>query len=123
MLRASSRRGHRTIPSLSQTSCAASLRSDDGAAPRQRDRRRVQGERFLAETLESLFAQDFESFEAVFVDDGSEDRTGEIARSFPLRYVRQENQGLPAARNAGLDVARGRLIAFLDDDDILPPPS
>ena len=79
------------------------------------------GERFLRETLESVFAQDFDSFEVVFVDDGSEDRTGEIARSFPVRYVRQENQGLPAARNAGLALARGELVAFLDDDDVLPP--
>jgi len=79
------------------------------------------GERFLRETLESLCAQDFDSFEAVFVDDGSEDGTAEIARSFPVRYVRQENQGLPAARNAGLALARGDLIAFLDDDDLLPP--
>lgn len=79
------------------------------------------GERFLRETLESLFAQDFDSYEAVFVDDGSEDRTAEIAQSFPVRYVYQENQGLPAARNAGLAIARGTLIAFLDDDDLLPP--
>ena len=79
------------------------------------------GERFLQETLESAFAQDFDSFEVVFVDDGSEDRTGEIAQSFPVRYVRQENQGLPAARNAGLALARGDLVAFLDDDDLLPP--
>jgi glycosyltransferase involved in cell wall biosynthesis len=79
------------------------------------------GERFLRETLESVFAQDFDSYEVVFVDDGSEDTTGEIAQSFPVRYVRQENQGLPAARNAGLAVARSELIAFLDDDDVLPP--
>src|ERR671927_1384317 len=79
------------------------------------------GERFLRETLESVFAQDFDSYEVVFVDDGSQDRTGEIARSFPVRYVRQENQGLPAARNAGIALARGELVAFLDDDDLLPP--
>jgi glycosyltransferase involved in cell wall biosynthesis len=79
------------------------------------------GERFLRETLESLFAQDYDSFEAVFVDDGSQDGTAEIAKSFPVRYVRQENQGLPAARNAGIALAKGELVAFLDDDDILPP--
>jgi glycosyltransferase involved in cell wall biosynthesis len=79
------------------------------------------GERFLREALESLFAQDFESFEVVFVDDGSTDRTGEIAKAFPLRYVHQQNKGLPAARNAGLATAEGELIAFLDDDDLLPP--
>jgi glycosyltransferase involved in cell wall biosynthesis len=79
------------------------------------------GERFLREALESLFAQDFESFEVVFVDDGSTDWTGEIAKAFPLRYVHQQNKGLPAARNAGLATAEGELIAFLDDDDLLPP--
>jgi glycosyltransferase involved in cell wall biosynthesis len=79
------------------------------------------GEKFLRETLESLFAQDFDAYDVVFVDDGSEDATGEIARSFPLRYVRQANQGLPAARNAGLAIAEGEFIAFLDDDDVLPP--
>jgi glycosyltransferase involved in cell wall biosynthesis len=79
------------------------------------------GERFLKETLESLFAQEYHSFEVVFVDDGSDDGTGDIAQSFPVRYLRQENRGLPAARNAGLALASGDLIAFLDDDDLLPP--
>ncbi|HEX6699166.1 MAG TPA: glycosyltransferase [Gaiellaceae bacterium] len=79
------------------------------------------GERFLNETLQSVFAQDYEPFEVVFVDDGSTDRTAEIAQSFPVRFVRQENRGLPAARNAALAVAKGELVAFLDDDDVLPP--
>jgi alpha-1,6-rhamnosyltransferase len=79
------------------------------------------GERFLKEALASVFAQDFDSFEVVFVDDGSDDHTAEIAKSFPLRYVHQPNRGLPAARNAGLGIARGTLIAFVDDDDLLPP--
>jgi glycosyltransferase involved in cell wall biosynthesis len=78
------------------------------------------GERFLAETLESVFAQDYDPFEVVFVDDGSSDGTAEIARSFPLRYVYQENAGLPAARNAGVALATGDLIAFVDDDDLWP---
>ena len=79
------------------------------------------GEKFLAETLTSAFAQDYEPVEVVFVDDGSQDATGEIAQSFPVRYLRQENLGLPSARNAGLGIARGEFIAFLDDDDVLPP--
>lgn len=79
------------------------------------------GERFLGETLDSAFAQDYPRVEVVFVDDGSEDRTGEIARAYPVRYIRQENLGLPAARNAALTIANGELIAFLDDDDLLPP--
>jgi glycosyltransferase involved in cell wall biosynthesis len=78
------------------------------------------GERFLAETLESVFAQDYDPFEVVFVDDGSSDGTAEIARSFPLRYLYQENAGLPAARNAGVALATGELIAFVDDDDLWP---
>ncbi|MBA2708721.1 MAG: glycosyltransferase family 2 protein [Gemmatimonadaceae bacterium] len=78
------------------------------------------GERFLRETLESLYAQDFESFETAFVDDGSTDRTAEIARCFPVRYRYHENRGLAAARNTGLGMARGSLVAFLDDDDLLP---
>lgn len=79
------------------------------------------GEAFLKESLESALAQDYEAFEVVFVDDGSTDRTAEIAQSFPVRYLRQEHQGLPAARNAALAVARGDLVAFLDDDDRLAP--
>src|SRR5919201_1801824 len=79
------------------------------------------GERFLAQTLESVFAQEYDLFEVVFVDDGSTDGTAEIARAFPLRYLYQENQGLPAARNAGVGRATGDLIAFVDDDDLVPP--
>jgi glycosyltransferase involved in cell wall biosynthesis len=79
------------------------------------------GEKFLQETLASAFAQDFDSYEVVLVDDGSTDRTAAVAQAFPVRYVHQENAGLPAARNRGIDEARGDLIAFLDDDDLLPP--
>lgn len=81
----------------------------------------LNGERFLREALESAFAQDMDSYEVVFVDDGSIDGTAAIARSFPVHYVHQENAGLPSARNAGLAVARGECVAFLDDDDLLPP--
>ena len=79
------------------------------------------GERYLRAALESLFAQDYESFESIVVDDGSEDETPEIAQSFPVRYERQENQGAAAARNKGISLARGELIAYLDSDDLLPP--
>jgi glycosyltransferase involved in cell wall biosynthesis len=80
------------------------------------------GERFLRPALESLYAQDYEPFEVVFVDDGSTDGTAAIARSFAnIRYVHQENQGLAAARNTGLSLAEGELLAYLDDDDLIPP--
>lgn len=78
------------------------------------------GERFLRAALESLFAQDFDSYEAVFVDDGSSDSTAEIARTFAVRYLYQTNQGLAAARNAGIAASRGEFVTFLDDDDVLP---
>jgi glycosyltransferase involved in cell wall biosynthesis len=81
----------------------------------------LDGERYLHQALESAFAQDMDSFEVVFVDDGSTDATASIARAFPVRYIHQENAGLPSARNAGLAVARGAFVAFLDDDDVLPP--
>jgi glycosyltransferase involved in cell wall biosynthesis len=79
------------------------------------------GERFLAETLDSVFAQDYEPYEVVFVDDGSTDGTGEIAQSYPLRYVARENGGLAAARNTGVAEAGGEYVTFIDDDDLMPP--
>jgi glycosyltransferase involved in cell wall biosynthesis len=79
------------------------------------------GERFLLQALESLFSQDYSPFEVIFIDDGSTDSSADIARQFPgIRYVYQENRGLAAARNAGLQLAQGELLAYLDDDDILP---
>src|SRR4051812_33622479 len=78
------------------------------------------GERFLAETLESVFAQDYDPYEVVFVDDGSTDRTAEIANGYAVRYVARPNGGLAAARNTGLAEARGEYVTFLDDDDLMP---
>lgn len=77
---------------------------------------------FLREALDSLFAQDYEPFEVVVVDDGSTDGSGAIARSYPgVRYLRQENQGPAAARNAGIAAARGEIVAFADADDLQLP--
>jgi glycosyltransferase involved in cell wall biosynthesis len=81
----------------------------------------LNGSSFVRDALESLFAQSYEPFEVVFVDDGSTDDTARIAQSFPVRYVYQGQRGLPAARNTGLAIAEGELVAFLDDDDLLPP--
>jgi glycosyltransferase involved in cell wall biosynthesis len=79
------------------------------------------GERFLRSALESLYAQDYEPFEVVFVDDGSTDGSAEIAQAFAgIRYVHQHNQGLAAARNTGLSLANGEFLAYLDDDDLIP---
>jgi glycosyltransferase involved in cell wall biosynthesis len=59
----------------------------------------------------------YPDYEVIVVDDGSKDATPEIARRFPsVRYVRQENQGLSAARNTGIAAAKGEIVAFTDDD-------
>jgi glycosyltransferase involved in cell wall biosynthesis len=76
----------------------------------------------LRATLESALAQDYDQVEIVVVDDGSTDSTGEIPAEFAaVRCVRQENAGPSAARNRGLEEARGMFVAFLDADDLAPP--
>jgi CDP-glycerol glycerophosphotransferase len=85
-------------------------------------------EHYLQECLESIAAQTFPDFDVVMVDDGSTDSSADVARSFAaldprFRLVRQENQGLGAARNAGLlhISATSEYLAFVDSDDTLPP--
>ena len=76
------------------------------------------GELYLREALDSVFAQSYPNLEVILVDDGSTDRTPEIAASYPgLIYIRQENQKDAAARIRGIEAARGSFIAFLDHDD------
>lgn len=78
------------------------------------------GERYLGETLASLFAQTHRPIEVIVADDGSTDSTAEIARSHPgpVVYLHQENAGHGAARNLGLSTARGEFVAFIDADDL-----
>ncbi len=79
------------------------------------------GERFLAEAIESLLPHR-EVGEIVVVDDGSTDRSAEIARQFPVVLLCQPASGSAAARNAAFAVARGAIIGFLDADDLWAPP-
>ncbi|HKS09530.1 MAG TPA: glycosyltransferase family A protein [Pyrinomonadaceae bacterium] len=77
---------------------------------------------YVAETLDSVFAQTLKDFEVIIVNDGSPD-TGELERALePYReritYIRQENAGAGAARNRGVREARGEFVAFLDGDDL-----
>lgn len=79
--------------------------------------------RMVVEAVASVMDQDFQDVELIVVDDGSTDDTQE--RLAPLqsviRCVRQDNRGVSAARNTGIDHARGALIAFLDSDDLWRP--
>jgi glycosyltransferase involved in cell wall biosynthesis len=81
------------------------------------------GERYLAETVESVLRQGVPATEVIVVDDGSTDRSGEVAASFgpPVRVVRQERGGVAAARNRGVEIAQGEFLAFLDADDLWLP--
>jgi glycosyltransferase involved in cell wall biosynthesis len=80
------------------------------------------GERYLAAALESVFRQDYRPFEVIVVDDGSTDSSACIARSYTkAHYIYQSNQGVTAARNAGISASRGKFIAFLDQDDLWTP--
>ena len=77
----------------------------------------------VGDAIESALAQTYAPLEVIVVDDGSTDDTEGAVRQFGprVRYVRQENSGVGAARNAGLAVARGEAIAFLDSDDLWLP--
>jgi len=78
------------------------------------------GERYLAEAIESVLAQTYRPIEIVVVDDGSTDGSAEVAKGFHdnIRYVFQPNSGSPAARNTGLRMANGNVISFIDADDL-----
>ena len=77
---------------------------------------------FLGEAIRSTLDQTYPRVEIIVVDDGSDDRTPEVARSYSgVRYVRQDNQGVSAARNAGFTLSRGEYVVFLDSDDRLRP--
>lgn len=78
---------------------------------------------YVAECIESLIGQTYRELEILLVDDGSTDGSGEIcdeyaAKDDRIRVIRQQNQGLSAARNTGLDNAGGSYVAFVDSDDL-----
>ncbi|MDQ3806198.1 MAG: glycosyltransferase family 2 protein, partial [Acidobacteriota bacterium] len=75
-------------------------------------------ERFIAQTIESVHAQTLPVAEVIVVDDGSSDRTAEVARALRARVISQPNRGLSAARNAGLKAATQPWVALLDADDL-----
>ena len=83
-------------------------------------------EKFIAESIESVLSQTFMDLELIIVDDGSTDKTAEIAHEFEsqdnrVKLISQENQGVSVARNTGIENSTGKFIAFLDSDDLWKP--
>ncbi len=83
-------------------------------------------ERYLDECLESIAAQELSDFECVMVDDGSRDRSVEIAQRFAdkdsrFRLILQQNQGVSVARNVALEATSAPYVTFVDSDDWLYP--
>lgn len=83
-------------------------------------------EAYLHQCVDSILNQSYQNLEVILVDDGSPDRCGAICEEFAerdarVRVIHKENGGLSSARNAGLDVARGEYISFVDSDDWLEP--
>jgi glycosyltransferase involved in cell wall biosynthesis len=79
---------------------------------------------FVHEALGSVLAQTLIDLEAIVVDDGSDDGTAEWAKTVDdlrVRFLRQSNQGAGAARNHGVQQAKGQYIGFLDSDDLWLP--
>lgn len=81
-------------------------------------------EKYLHKCLESLITQTYKNIEIICIDDGSTDRSGEMLEFFAkkddrIKVIKQKNKGVSAARNAGLDVATGDYISFVDADDFV----
>lgn len=83
-------------------------------------------EEYLPRCLDSILAQTYENLEIILVDDGAKDRSGAICDEYAakdprIKVIHKENGGLSSARNAGLDMAEGTYIAFVDSDDWIEP--
>ena len=83
-------------------------------------------EKYLPACVESLLSQTYGALEVILVNDGSKDGSAALcdtyaARDSRVRVIHQENQGVSTARNAGLDHAAGKYVAFVDADDYVKP--
>ena len=83
-------------------------------------------EQYLARCVDSILAQTYENLEVILVDDGAGDRSGVICDDFAakdqrVKVLHKENGGLSSARNAGMELATGEYIAFVDSDDWITP--
>lgn len=82
--------------------------------------------KYLPRCIDSILNQTYPSFELILVDDGSSDGSSEICNEYAkrdarVRVIRQENRGVAAARNTGLDAAAGSFVTFVDSDDWIEP--
>lgn len=82
---------------------------------------------YIGATLDSVINQDFDSFEVIVVDDGSNDNSLDIIKDklnttdIPHSVIHQENQGVSSARNKGIEAANGNYLVFVDSDDYITP--
>lgn len=90
----------------------------------------LNAEKFFQETIESVFGQTYENWELLLIDDGSTDRSPEIAQRYAnrhpakvryLTHAGRQNRGKSTSRNLGIQHARGEYLVFLDADDVLFP--
>ncbi len=81
------------------------------------------GERFIAEAIQSVLNQNYEPLEIIVVDDGSTDGTADVVKNLAgnIHYFYQQNSGISATRNKGIELATGELISFIDADDVWLP--
>ncbi len=80
-----------------------------------------QEEAFIAQALQSVLDQSYQPIEVIVVDDGSTDRTAEIAAAHHVTVLRRPHNGPAAARNTGLATATGQYWTIFDADDLMPP--
>jgi len=80
-------------------------------------------ERFVSKAIDSILHQSFTDYEIIVIDDGSTDGTQNVLKPYMnlIRYIYQDNRGVSAARNRGVQESRGELLAFLDSDDLWSP--
>ena len=74
-------------------------------------------EKYLKKCLDSVFNQTYKDYEVIVVNDGTKDNSMDIVKDYDVKVINQKNQGLSAARNAGVKKATGEYLIFLDSDD------
>lgn len=83
-------------------------------------------EKYLKKCLDSVISSSYKDWECILVDDGSKDNSGLICDEYVkkdsrFRVIHKQNGGLSSARNAGMEVAKGKWLMFIDSDDFISP--